>query len=162
MAKESIFRESNLEAANSAEKREDYLKVTSPRLWLVLLGVVILLFGFLIWGFLGRIETYEKAFRVDVTHGHTVFFVNKSHDGMHFQDGAKVTVGGAEGHIVNPPKDSISYKQVCDNLGFTLHDGQENMQVYLLNTDITGLADGSYYDGRVLTETVAPMSFVFN
>ena len=55
-SKNKLFREKNLERLESPEKLNDYLKVTSPSVWLVLITVIALLIGVCIWGFFGRIE----------------------------------------------------------------------------------------------------------
>ena len=52
-----LFREKNLEAAETPESLNDYLKVTSPGVWLVLAAVVTLLIGGVLWGVFGRITT---------------------------------------------------------------------------------------------------------
>ena len=61
--KESLFREKNLERLESPEKLNDYLRVTSPGVWLVMATIIVLLTGVCIWGVLGRIVedgTYEE------------------------------------------------------------------------------------------------------
>ena len=59
--KTSLFREKNLERLESPEQLNDYLRVTSPGVWLVLATVIVLLVGVCIWGFLGRIEATTQA-----------------------------------------------------------------------------------------------------
>ena len=53
----SLFREKSLEAIQSPESLTDYLKVTSPGVWLVLGTVIVLLAGAILWGIFGRITT---------------------------------------------------------------------------------------------------------
>ena len=58
-----MFREKNLERLESPEKLNDYLRVTSPGVWLVMATIIVLLAGVCIWGVLGRIVedgTYEE------------------------------------------------------------------------------------------------------
>ena len=59
--KESLFREKNLERLESPEKLNDYLRVTSPGVWLVMATIIVLLAGVCIWGVLGRIEATTPA-----------------------------------------------------------------------------------------------------
>ncbi|MCQ2383082.1 MAG: hypothetical protein MJ060_04655, partial [Clostridia bacterium] len=91
-SKGSIFREKTLKAANEVSQSEDYIKVTSPRLWIVLIGMIMLLAGFLAWGFLGRIETTVRPQTIYVQGGTTFFLVQKQYDGMHIPENAKCTV----------------------------------------------------------------------
>ena len=59
--KSSLFREKNLERLESPEKLNDYLRVTSPGVWMVLGAVIVLLIGVCIWGFFGRIQATTQA-----------------------------------------------------------------------------------------------------
>ncbi len=53
---ESIFRKKSVERISSPEKIDDYMKVTSVSMWLVLAVIILLLLAAVIWGFTGRIE----------------------------------------------------------------------------------------------------------
>ena len=55
---ESIFRQKSVERVSSPEQLDDYLKVTSPSVWLVLVGIIILLVGTIAWGAFGKLKTY--------------------------------------------------------------------------------------------------------
>ena len=59
--KQNLFREKSLERLESPEKLNDYLRVTSPGVWLVLAAVVVMLVGVCIWGVLGHIEATTPA-----------------------------------------------------------------------------------------------------
>ena len=59
--KVSLFREKSLEAIESPESLNDYLKVTSPGVWLVLAAVVTLLVGAILWGIFGHIRTTSQV-----------------------------------------------------------------------------------------------------
>lgn len=59
--KENIFREKSIERIESPEKLNDYLKVTSPGVWIVLGTLIVLLVGVCIWGVFGRIDATVPA-----------------------------------------------------------------------------------------------------
>ena len=59
--KTKLFREKNLERLESPEKLNDYLRVTSPGVWMILSAVILLLVGVCIWGVFGRIEATTQA-----------------------------------------------------------------------------------------------------
>ena len=59
--KQSLFREKSIERIESPEKLNDYLKVTSPGVWLVLITVIVILAGVCIWGVFGRIQATAPA-----------------------------------------------------------------------------------------------------
>jgi hypothetical protein len=51
-----LFRKKSLERINSPEELSDYIRVTTPSVWLVLLATAILLAGMLAWSILGTVE----------------------------------------------------------------------------------------------------------
>ena len=56
MEKKLIFREKSIERVTSPEKLNDYIKVTTPSVWLVLLATLILIAGTLVWAVFGKIQ----------------------------------------------------------------------------------------------------------
>jgi len=56
----SIFRKKSLDRISNPEQLNDYIRVTSPSVWLVLLALVILLIGILAWGVLGKVEAVRS------------------------------------------------------------------------------------------------------
>ncbi len=56
-----IFREKSLERMASPEQLDDYIRVTTPSIWLVLLAIVILLAGVATWSVLGTSPEMDGA-----------------------------------------------------------------------------------------------------
>ena len=59
--KTKLFREKNLERLESPEQLNDYLRVTSPGVWMILSAVVLLLIGVFVWAVFGKIEATTQA-----------------------------------------------------------------------------------------------------
>lgn len=57
----SIFRKKSLDKATSPEELNDYMRVTSPGVWLVMAAVILLLIGMLTWGIFGTIRTQDET-----------------------------------------------------------------------------------------------------
>lgn len=55
-----IFREKSIRRVSSPEQLNDYIRVTSPSVWIVLIALVVLLLGMLAWSVLGRIEVHNE------------------------------------------------------------------------------------------------------
>lgn len=55
-----LYRKKSLDRISSPEQLDDYIRVTSPPVWIVLIAIVILLIGILAWGIFGEVEE-EKA-----------------------------------------------------------------------------------------------------
>lgn len=56
----SIFREKSIDKVSSPESLNDYIKVTTPSVWIILIAIVTLLIGILAWSFFGRVETRDE------------------------------------------------------------------------------------------------------
>lgn len=54
-----IFRQKSMDRVSSPEQLNDYIRVTTPSVWLVLLALVILLVGMLAWSIFGRVEVHN-------------------------------------------------------------------------------------------------------
>lgn len=55
MENKKIFREKNLERISSPDKIDDYIKTTTPGIWIVLIAVLLILAGAIVWSVFGRI-----------------------------------------------------------------------------------------------------------
>ena len=52
--KENIFRKSSLERMSSPEKLNDYIKVSNPSIWIILITLAVILISVFVWSI-----TYE-------------------------------------------------------------------------------------------------------
>ena len=55
----SIFREKSIDRVSGPESLNDYIRVTSPSVWIALLAIVVLLAGMRAWSIFGRIEVKD-------------------------------------------------------------------------------------------------------
>ncbi len=56
MSERSIFRDKSLKRISNPEQLNDYIKVTTPSVWLILFATLILIFGTLFWAVFGTIR----------------------------------------------------------------------------------------------------------
>ena len=131
---ESVFRKKTLERIASPEQLTDYLRVTNPGIWAVLLSVILLLAGLLAWSMVGTLETKTEV-RVVVT-GHTAQVIAPGPETL--SAGMPLRVGAQGGRI------AVSR---TDEYGRSVGTAEVN------------LPDGTY-DGTVVTEAVHPISFL--
>lgn len=71
----SIFRKKSLDKATSPEELNDYIRVTSPGVWLVMAAVILLLTGMLVWGIFGTVRMEDETGAVEEVHPIT-FVIN--------------------------------------------------------------------------------------
>lgn len=129
---QQLFRKSSIDRVSSPEQLNDYIRVTSPGVWLVLAAVIVLLMGACVWGIFGRLET-KITVPVQVAGGEARLVLE---DGQQVDPDAPVVIVGRK---------------------FSLGTA-EGVGAYSISVD---LPDGEY-QAEIVTESVAPMSFVFN
>ena len=64
----SIFREKSMERISSPDQMDDYIRVTTPSVWIALLALVILLIGILAWTVLGTMEVHDQEGKMTEVH----------------------------------------------------------------------------------------------
>lgn len=67
MANNSLFRKSSLERVSSPEQLDEYVKVTSPNLILLIIAIFSILFSGIVWIFNSDIPKYEKIPGIVIT-----------------------------------------------------------------------------------------------
>ena len=136
---EEIFRKKSLDKVKSPENLDEYIRVSNPGVWLLLVSIIVLLAGAFVWGVFGQIESSAEA-SVQVKNGVAVCYIGEG-DASSIQNGMAVKFGGFEAVISDVSKEGDNY--VC-----TLLCEQK-------------VPEG-IYDGKVITETVKPITFVLN
>ena len=53
---DSIFRKKSMDRISSPEESLDYLRVTKPAIWMILVAIVFILIAIAVWSITGRIE----------------------------------------------------------------------------------------------------------
>ena len=155
--KVKLFREKSLEAVESPESLNDYLRVTSPGVWLVLAAVICLLIGAILWGIFGHIKTTTQV-AVSVENGKSVCYVpyDKAEgvlsNGVVTLDGVEYPLSGAGDYeVVVLPADASMRLLRAGSLSV-------GDPVVVVPTD-TGLPDG-VYSGVAVTEDLRPISLL--
>ena len=69
----SIFREKSLNKVNQPEDLNDYIRVTRPSVWIVLIATILLLIGIVAWMVFGSIDVHNPD--GSVTEEHPITFV---------------------------------------------------------------------------------------
>ena len=153
-----LFREKSIEAIESPESLNDYLKVTSPGVWLLLLAVVLILLGTVVWGIFGRIEKHERV--AVISDGVNVTCVVSYDDMEGVSEHPSVEVNGQTYalDVLSPEPGVISEETDV----YTRLAGDYDMGTVVYTVKVDGeLAEGTY-TGKVVTESLQPMSLLLN
>ena len=137
---EEIFRKKSLDKVKSPESLDDYIRVSNPSVWLLLVSVIVLLIGFCVWGIFGHIDSTVPT-TVRVENGTAVCCVaeDKIKD---ITEGMTVQFDGKE--------------VVIESIG-----AKENTEYICTLKTEEPFADG-FYEGKVVTKSHKPLSFILN
>lgn len=155
----TIFREKSLEKISSPEQMNDYIRVSSPSVWMVLAAVIVLLAGVCVWGVFGHLDTAVQTGGVCTNGRLTVFVGEEDHDKI--GENAVISVDRVEYAVAEITNAPIRVDDQIDPYVVHLAGFTEGDWVYRLYADVPGLADG-VYAASVITERVRPLDFVLN
>lgn len=153
-----IFREKSMQRVSSPEQLGDYIRVSNPSVWMALAAVIVLLVGVCVWGILGKLETTVSA-PVTVKDGQAVCYVRES-DVASIKTGLTVRVNDAECAVTAVADSPVQITEDFDAYALYLGGFAVGDWVYAVTTDVS-LADGTY-KAEIVTDSVSPISFVFN
>ena len=68
-----IYREKNINRVNQPEDLNDYIRVTTPSVWIVLIAIALILVAILGWMLFGTVEVHED--NGSVTEAHPITYV---------------------------------------------------------------------------------------
>ena len=51
----NIFRKKSMDRVSSPEQLNDYIKVSNPTVWMILIAIIMFMLGVCAWGYFGRL-----------------------------------------------------------------------------------------------------------
>ena len=154
MANQQVFREKSLERISSTEELRDYMRVTSPKLWMLLTVILVFLAGFIV-------------FACFVTMENTI----KSKATVYLYEDTSAEEPGAFNDIEIPIPDGmkdIVKRDMTVRLGgeegvITMIFENQNgcAAVARLKDDSKLLKEGTY-DAEIVIEKISPIKFLLN
>lgn len=138
--KKDLYREKSLEYISSPEQLNDYLKVTKPAVWVVLVAVVVLLVGIIVWSYFAYITSFVSGIG-DVEDGIMVIEFDDKDLAVNVHEGMIASVGEIESEI-----DAISHDEdgtVFAVASTELDDGAYDVRVNYKKTQVVSLLLGN-------------------
>ena len=137
---EEIFRKKSLEKIKSPENLDDYIQVSNPGVWLLLISVIILLAGACVWGIFGHIDSTAEA-EIRAEDAALVCYVAER-DITSVHEGMTVRFDDFEAVITEI--------------------GQKEEQGYPCVLQSEQMIPDGFYEGKIVTNRVKPLSFILN
>lgn len=154
---DSIFRKKNIDKINSPESLNDYVKVTNPSVWFVLLGIIVFLVGASVWATLGKINN-DLNTAAEVKNGEIIVYVDE-YLIESIASGMEVHIEGEKFFITDIPQRPIEAVDV-DN--YVLHKGDMESSRWLYPIKLKGTLTDGVYIATIKLEQITPMSYVLN
>ena len=166
--KSAIFRKASLESISSPDQLNEYIRVSTPSVWIVLVAMFALLSAVLVWGFTGSLPTTTDAQGV-VLEGRAVCFLSPAEIGdVRVGQEAVLTVVGGDKYagrvssVSETPKSlaEIATEVQSDYLVEALVEGEFALVV---TVEIEGPppADKTLLAVSIVTESVRPIDFLW-
>ena len=137
---EEIFRKKCLDKVKSPEDLDDYIQVSNPGVWLLLISVIVLLAGACVWGIFGHIDSTVET-SVYAENGDIACYIAED-AASSVQVGMTVKFSGFEA-VITEIRDLDMPGRRC-----TLHSQQP-------------VPDGAY-EGKIVVKSIKPLSFILN
>lgn len=155
---EGLFRKKSMEKISSPEQLDDYIRVSNPGVWMLLFSVIILLIGMCVWGVFGRLDTTVSALAI-CNDGKTICYVNQDNLSA-IENGTTVVINEKEYTVTAIGSEPVKVTSDFDDYALHVGNLQTGEWVYEIVIDAE-LSDG-IYEAEIVTESIAPMSFMLN
>ena len=162
-----LFREKSLETIETPESLNDYLRTTSPGVWLVFAAVIVLLLGGILWSVLGRIDTKRQA-AVVTTNGETICCVSfDSFDEIEtIANRRTVEINGESYALAIPADGSVTLGFVEEfvtdesRLAMTYAKGGLSKDDLVVCVPVDAQIEAGVQSGTIVTESLQPFSLL--
>ena len=153
----NIFRQKNIDKINSPEKLNDYVKVTNPSVWLILIGTIVLIAGALIFCIFGTVDTNVNV-AVLASDGAIMAYVDEGDAGRISPD-MKIDIGGVTYSIDSIAKRPLKSSEIDEYL---LHKCNMEESQWIFPVAVEGTLQDGIYVGSITVEEISLISYVFN
>ena len=151
-----IFRQKSLEKINSPESLNNYVRVTNPSVWIILIGFLILIAGALVFGTIGKVDTNVNAV-AEVDGGVITVYVDEA-DIDSVKPGMKVKVERMECEITSIANRPVKTSEVDE---YVLHKGSMETSQWVYPVAVEGSLSDGVYSATITVERISPISYLF-
>lgn len=157
-----LFREKTMEKVTSPEQLNDYIRVTSPGVYLTLGAVLVFLVCLCVWSAVGTLDiTVETKGLAD---GSVIYCYLDEEDVQYVQEGMTVRTEAGEGTVKRVSEIPDDYGTMAERLGgesivHALHI-QDGAWGYLVEVSQESPSEG-LTEVSIVTDRVSPLSYMF-
>ena len=145
---------------NSPEQLNQYIRLSNPGVWILLLAIVVLLVGVCIWGYFGKIDTKIKT--VVVSDNNTSYLYIKEEDIAKINNGMQVELNNNENIFEIADVGETPEKVTEDMNEYARHLGNFQVGEWVYKCRLNKNVKEGTYSANVVIESIAPMTFITN
>ena len=155
-----LFRKKNMDRVSSPEQLNDRIRVTGFGVWLLLSGILLVLAGIVVWGIFGRLDTTLPVSAI-TQQGQTVCYV-KEQSISQIQVGMAVDAESGSTTVASIAVVPVQVDDQCPE--YLCHVGalSRGEWVYEVTLQDALGEEGSIFAAQIVTESIAPLTFVVN
>lgn len=153
-----LFREKSMERVSSPEQLHDYIRVSNPGVWVILLAVIVLLTGVCVWGIFGHLDTALTCVCI-ANGGKSVVYIREAQIAS-VKEGMYVTVNDQTYGIREIGTVPVSVDETFSE--YALHTGGLETGEWVYEVKLDAVLPEGVYASNIIIESVKPMSFVIN
>lgn len=154
-----LFRQKSIDRITSPEQMNDYIRVSNPSVWMILIAIIVLLIGVCVWGIFGHLDSTLRTGGI-CKDGVLVLYVSEK-DFESLGEGAFVSVDGKEFPLSDISASPVKLDAGYDEYLVHLTGLSEGDWAYAVTVNASDIKDGTY-SVDVITERVKPIDFVLN
>ncbi len=155
---EKIFRSKSIDRISSPEQLNDYVRVSNPGVWMALAAIIVLLIGVCVWGVFGKMDTTVPT-AVIVSDGNAVCYV-KEKDREDIEIGQAIHVKDEAYVIELIAASPVPVSKATD--AYIMHIGSLSVGEWVYEVTCSASLPDGVYEGKIVTQSVHPMSFLLN
>ena len=145
---------------NSPEQLNQYIRLSNPGVWILLLAIVVLLVGVCIWGYFGKIDTKLKT--VVVSDNNSSYLYVKEEDVLKIKDGMQVQLNNNDATLEIVDIEETPEKVTEDMDEYARHLGNLQIGEWVYKCKLNKSVKEGTYSANVIIESIAPMTFITN
>ena len=152
--------EKKLRKVDSPEQLNQYIKLSNPGVWILLIAIVVLLIGVCAWGFFGKIDT--KITTVAISGDYNSYVYIKEADLEKVKNGMNVEIVNNENKYEIVEIETTPEKVTDELSEYARHLGNFQIGEWVYKCKLNrNLREGTY-SANIVVESIAPMVFITN
>ena len=152
--------EKKLKKVDSPEQLNQYIRLSNPGVWILLIAIVVLLIGVCAWGFFGKIDT--KITTVAISGDYNSYIYIKEADLEKVKNGMNVEIVNNENKYEIVEIETTPEKVTDELSEYARHLGNFQIGEWVYKCRLNKNLKEGTYGANIVVESIAPMVFITN